>query len=154
MLDRFGLHPNPLLCTAVDYQAPPPTHLIRRPRNVLTDPPDALIEAVESLNEPGRREGNRPVTVSCDILCRDDSFQASSIAHVTRRRHSHVPSGRTRQARTCSSHRLESAVCVIVDLLKSRLRSFMAPLHDGPALVQQNGHAMDEKDLHNGDVQL
>ncbi|GBP00145.1 hypothetical protein EVAR_74421_1 [Eumeta japonica] len=30
----------------------------------------------------------------------------------------------------------------------------MAPLHDGPALVQQNGHAMDEKDLHNGDVQL
>ncbi|GBP24285.1 RNA-directed DNA polymerase from mobile element jockey [Eumeta japonica] len=45
---------------------------------------------------PGRREGNRPVTVSCDILCRDDPFQASSIAHVTRRRHSHVPSGRTR----------------------------------------------------------
>ncbi|GBP13903.1 hypothetical protein EVAR_10472_1 [Eumeta japonica] len=40
--------------------------------------------------------GNRPVTVSCDILCRDDSLQASSIAHVTRRRHSHVPPGRTR----------------------------------------------------------
>ncbi|GBP19752.1 hypothetical protein EVAR_8912_1 [Eumeta japonica] len=32
--------------------------------------------------------------------------------------------------------------------------AIMAPLHDGPALVQQNGHAMDEKDLHNGDVQL
>ncbi|GBP19987.1 RNA-directed DNA polymerase from mobile element jockey [Eumeta japonica] len=45
---------------------------------------------------PSRREGNRPVTVSCDILCRDDFLQASSIAYVTRRRHSHVPSGRTR----------------------------------------------------------
>ncbi|GBP03713.1 hypothetical protein EVAR_73079_1 [Eumeta japonica] len=43
-----------------------------------------------------QEEGNRPVTVSCDILCRDDSLQASSIAHVTRRRHSHVPSGHTR----------------------------------------------------------
>ncbi|GBP70608.1 Probable RNA-directed DNA polymerase from transposon BS [Eumeta japonica] len=43
------------------------------------------------------REGNRPVTVSFDILCRDDFLQASSIAHVTRRRHSHVPSGRTRR---------------------------------------------------------
>ncbi|GBP37481.1 Glycosaminoglycan xylosylkinase homolog [Eumeta japonica] len=48
-------------------------------------------------NTTGRREGNQPVTVSCDILCRDDSLQASSITHVTRRRHSHVPSGRTRR---------------------------------------------------------
>ncbi|GBP30562.1 hypothetical protein EVAR_94743_1 [Eumeta japonica] len=80
------------LRAAVDYQPPHPTHLIRRPRNVLTDPPDALTAAVESLND----EGREPVTVSCDILCRDDFHQASSIAHVTRRRHSHVPSGRTR----------------------------------------------------------
>ncbi|GBP12393.1 RNA-directed DNA polymerase from mobile element jockey [Eumeta japonica] len=36
---------------AVDYQPPHPTHLIRRPRNVLTDPPDALTAAVESLND-------------------------------------------------------------------------------------------------------
>ncbi|GBP77242.1 Transmembrane protein 94 [Eumeta japonica] len=34
---------------------------------------------------PGRRKENRPVTVSRDILCRDDSLQASSIVHVTRR---------------------------------------------------------------------
>ncbi|GBP64154.1 hypothetical protein EVAR_35475_1 [Eumeta japonica] len=34
-----------------DYQPPHPTHLIRRPRNVLTDPPDALTAAVESLND-------------------------------------------------------------------------------------------------------
>ncbi|GBP64413.1 hypothetical protein EVAR_19865_1 [Eumeta japonica] len=33
---------------AVDYQPP---HPIRRPRNVLTDPPDALTAAVESLND-------------------------------------------------------------------------------------------------------
>ncbi|GBP64384.1 Probable RNA-directed DNA polymerase from transposon BS [Eumeta japonica] len=47
-------------------------------------------------SRPGRRNGNRPVTVSGDILCRDDTLQESSIGHVTRRRHSHVPFGRTR----------------------------------------------------------
>ncbi|GBP85639.1 Probable RNA-directed DNA polymerase from transposon X-element [Eumeta japonica] len=39
--DIAGSHPNAL----------PPTHLIRRTRNVLTDPPDALTAAVESLND-------------------------------------------------------------------------------------------------------
>ncbi|GBP78655.1 hypothetical protein EVAR_98583_1 [Eumeta japonica] len=52
--DIAGSHPNALLCAAVDYQPPHPTHLIRRPRNVLTDPPDALTAAVESLNDEGR----------------------------------------------------------------------------------------------------
>ncbi|GBP22447.1 Probable RNA-directed DNA polymerase from transposon BS [Eumeta japonica] len=46
-----GSHPNALFRAAVDYQPPHPTHLIRRPRNVLTDPPDALTAAVESLND-------------------------------------------------------------------------------------------------------
>ncbi|GBP65920.1 Histone deacetylase 8 [Eumeta japonica] len=32
------------------------------------------------LTASGRAEGNRPVTVSCDILCRDDFLQASSSA--------------------------------------------------------------------------
>ncbi|GBP91232.1 Probable RNA-directed DNA polymerase from transposon BS [Eumeta japonica] len=36
---------------AVDYQPPPPTYFIRRPRNVLIDPPDALTAAVDSLND-------------------------------------------------------------------------------------------------------
>ncbi|GBP63799.1 RNA-directed DNA polymerase from mobile element jockey [Eumeta japonica] len=49
--DIAGSHPNALLRAAVDYQPPHPTHLIRRPRNVLTDPPDALTAAVESLND-------------------------------------------------------------------------------------------------------
>ncbi|GBP03898.1 Probable RNA-directed DNA polymerase from transposon X-element [Eumeta japonica] len=40
-----------LLRAAVDYQPPPPTHFIRRPRNVLLDPPDALTAAVDSLND-------------------------------------------------------------------------------------------------------
>ncbi|GBP00167.1 RNA-directed DNA polymerase from mobile element jockey [Eumeta japonica] len=44
----------------------------------------------------GRRNGNRPVTVPGDILCQGDILQVSSIGHVTRRRHSHVPSGRVR----------------------------------------------------------
>ncbi|GBP60105.1 Probable RNA-directed DNA polymerase from transposon BS [Eumeta japonica] len=52
--DIAGSHPNALLRAAVGYQPPPPIHLIRRPRNVLTDPPDALTEAVESLNDEGR----------------------------------------------------------------------------------------------------
>ncbi|GBP40971.1 Probable RNA-directed DNA polymerase from transposon BS [Eumeta japonica] len=46
-----GSHSNALLRRAVDYQPPHPTHLIRRPRNVLTDPPGALTAAVESLND-------------------------------------------------------------------------------------------------------
>ncbi|GBP70085.1 Probable RNA-directed DNA polymerase from transposon BS [Eumeta japonica] len=49
--DIAGSHPNALLRTVVDYQPPSPTHLIHRPRNVLTDPPDALTAAVESLND-------------------------------------------------------------------------------------------------------
>ncbi|GBP11386.1 Probable RNA-directed DNA polymerase from transposon BS [Eumeta japonica] len=46
--DIAGSHPNAFRA-AVDYQPPHPTHL--RPRNVLTDPPDALTAAVESLND-------------------------------------------------------------------------------------------------------
>ncbi|GBP50225.1 RNA-directed DNA polymerase from mobile element jockey [Eumeta japonica] len=49
--DIAGSHPNALLRAAVDYQPPHPTHLIRRPRNVLTDPPDVLTAAVEILND-------------------------------------------------------------------------------------------------------
>ncbi|GBP94505.1 hypothetical protein EVAR_86172_1 [Eumeta japonica] len=49
--DIAGSHPNTLLRAAVDYQPPPPTHFIRRPRNVLIDPPNALTAAVDSLND-------------------------------------------------------------------------------------------------------
>ncbi|GBP98145.1 hypothetical protein EVAR_73014_1 [Eumeta japonica] len=49
--DIAGSHPNALLRAAVDYQPPHPTHLIRRSRNILTDPPDALTAAVEILND-------------------------------------------------------------------------------------------------------
>ncbi|GBP55080.1 hypothetical protein EVAR_46377_1 [Eumeta japonica] len=45
--DIAGSHPNALLRAAVDNQPPPPTHFIRRPRNVLFDPPDALTAAVD-----------------------------------------------------------------------------------------------------------
>ncbi|GBP13527.1 hypothetical protein EVAR_6880_1 [Eumeta japonica] len=100
--DIVGSHPNALFRAAVDYQPPPPT-TIRRPRNVLIDPPDALTAAVDSLNDVNdmtdlERNGKRPVTVSGDILCRDDNFQESSIGYVARRRHSHVPSGRARRS--------------------------------------------------------
>ncbi|GBP12342.1 Probable RNA-directed DNA polymerase from transposon BS [Eumeta japonica] len=53
--DIAGSHSNALLRAAVDYQPPHPTHLIRRPLNVLTDPPDALTAAVESLNDVNDR---------------------------------------------------------------------------------------------------
>ncbi|GBP95273.1 hypothetical protein EVAR_70749_1 [Eumeta japonica] len=49
--DIAGSHPNALFRAAVDYQPPPPTHFLRRPRNVLIDPPDALTAAVDSLND-------------------------------------------------------------------------------------------------------
>ncbi|GBP06017.1 hypothetical protein EVAR_3264_1 [Eumeta japonica] len=42
-------HPNPLLQSAVSYEPPPPHHFIRRPRNVLSDPPDELTAEVERL---------------------------------------------------------------------------------------------------------
>ncbi|GBP20890.1 hypothetical protein EVAR_80709_1 [Eumeta japonica] len=42
--------------------------------------------------------------VSCDILCRDNSLQASSIEHVTRRRHPHVSSGRARRFQPHTTH--------------------------------------------------
>ncbi|GBP06217.1 hypothetical protein EVAR_3573_1 [Eumeta japonica] len=49
--DIAGSHPNALLRAVVDYQPPPPTHFIRRPRNVLIDSPDALTAAVDNLND-------------------------------------------------------------------------------------------------------
>ncbi|GBP16428.1 Probable RNA-directed DNA polymerase from transposon X-element [Eumeta japonica] len=36
-------HPNPLLVPSATYEASPPHHFIRRPRNVLTDPPNASL---------------------------------------------------------------------------------------------------------------
>ncbi|GBP80839.1 hypothetical protein EVAR_99934_1 [Eumeta japonica] len=48
--DIAGSHPNALLRAAVDYEPPHSSHFIRRPRNVLNDPPDALTAAVESLS--------------------------------------------------------------------------------------------------------
>ncbi|GBP37383.1 Probable RNA-directed DNA polymerase from transposon X-element [Eumeta japonica] len=44
-------HSNPLLTAAGSYEAPPPYHFIRRPRNVLTDPPDNFTTEVERLRE-------------------------------------------------------------------------------------------------------
>ncbi|GBP34567.1 Probable RNA-directed DNA polymerase from transposon X-element [Eumeta japonica] len=44
--DIAGSHPNALLHSSVDYEPPHRHHFIRRPRNVLTDPPDALRVAV------------------------------------------------------------------------------------------------------------
>ncbi|GBP13011.1 Probable RNA-directed DNA polymerase from transposon BS [Eumeta japonica] len=49
--DIAGSHPNVLICAMVDYEPPPSTHFIRRPRNVLNDLLDTLTAAVESLNE-------------------------------------------------------------------------------------------------------
>ncbi|GBP23168.1 hypothetical protein EVAR_82331_1 [Eumeta japonica] len=44
-------HLNALLRPAVDCEPPHRHHFIRTPRNVLTDPPDALTAAVDSLME-------------------------------------------------------------------------------------------------------
>ncbi|GBP20027.1 hypothetical protein EVAR_13793_1 [Eumeta japonica] len=44
-------HPNPLSVSAANYEASTPQHILRRPRNVLTDPPDDFTEEVERLIE-------------------------------------------------------------------------------------------------------
>ncbi|GBP65923.1 Probable RNA-directed DNA polymerase from transposon X-element [Eumeta japonica] len=49
--DIASNHPNPLLVEAVTYEPPPPNHFCRRPRNILTDPPDDLTVEVEKLIE-------------------------------------------------------------------------------------------------------
>ncbi|GBP87582.1 Probable RNA-directed DNA polymerase from transposon X-element [Eumeta japonica] len=67
--DIAGSHPNALLRAAVDYQPPPPHPLYPK--------------TTEHRSRPGRRNGNRPVTVPGDILCRGDTLQVSSIGHVT-----------------------------------------------------------------------
>ncbi|GBP13807.1 RNA-directed DNA polymerase from mobile element jockey [Eumeta japonica] len=46
--DIAGSHPNALLRATVNYEPPHFRHFIRRPRNVLNDPPDVLTAAVES----------------------------------------------------------------------------------------------------------
>ncbi|GBP95250.1 hypothetical protein EVAR_67200_1 [Eumeta japonica] len=107
--DSAGSYLNALLRAAVNYEPPHSSHFIRRPQNVFNDPPDVLTAAVESLNEipystrpppaasvPVRSKGNRLMTVSCDIQCRSNSLQASSIVHVTRRRHPRLSTGRVR----------------------------------------------------------
>ncbi|GBP69226.1 Probable RNA-directed DNA polymerase from transposon X-element [Eumeta japonica] len=44
-------HPNALLRSVADYEPDHRRHFIRGPRNVLTDPPNALTAAVDSLIE-------------------------------------------------------------------------------------------------------
>ncbi|GBP16939.1 Attractin-like protein 1 [Eumeta japonica] len=60
----------------------------------------------------GRRKGNRPVTVSGDILWRD--YVASSIVHVTRRRHPRVSPGRARRKSSWYSPFLCSVLIVLL----------------------------------------
>ncbi|GBP39231.1 hypothetical protein EVAR_22635_1 [Eumeta japonica] len=114
--DIAGSHPNALLRAAVDYQPPHPTlsvgHETYLPIHLtLLQRQKALMTSTTRMTD--LEEGNRPVTVSCDILCRDDFHQASSIAHVTRRRHSHVPSGRTRGFQSTLPTRTGARVCRI-----------------------------------------
>ncbi|GBP21611.1 General transcription factor II-I repeat domain-containing protein 2A [Eumeta japonica] len=56
--DTAANHPNPLLQTAVSYEPPPPHHFIRRPRNVLSDPPDEL--TAEGNHAPTAYHADRP----------------------------------------------------------------------------------------------
>ncbi|GBP63362.1 hypothetical protein EVAR_56473_1 [Eumeta japonica] len=49
--DLARSHPNALLRAGVDYEPPPCTHFIHKPRSIFNDPPDALTAAVESLNK-------------------------------------------------------------------------------------------------------
>ncbi|GBP37638.1 hypothetical protein EVAR_34675_1 [Eumeta japonica] len=49
--DIAGSHSNAFFCSAIEYKPPHLHHFIRRPRNVLTDPPDSLTVEVDSLME-------------------------------------------------------------------------------------------------------
>ncbi|GBP17546.1 hypothetical protein EVAR_12257_1 [Eumeta japonica] len=60
------------------------------------------------VNEPplcrAGEKWNRPVMVSSDILCPDDSLQVSSIVHVTRRQQPRVSSDRVRGFQPHTTH--------------------------------------------------
>ncbi|GBP52366.1 hypothetical protein EVAR_37753_1 [Eumeta japonica] len=49
LFDIAANHPNPLLQSAALYEAPPPQHFIRKPRNILSGPPDEFTAEVERL---------------------------------------------------------------------------------------------------------
>ncbi|GBP11871.1 Probable RNA-directed DNA polymerase from transposon BS [Eumeta japonica] len=49
--DMAQNYPSPLIVSAVTYEPPPAHHFLKRPRNVLSDPPDALTSEVEKLAE-------------------------------------------------------------------------------------------------------
>ncbi|GBP93524.1 Probable RNA-directed DNA polymerase from transposon X-element [Eumeta japonica] len=90
--DIAGSHPNALRA-AIDYQPPHPTH-IRRPRNVIDL---SSLTPPASANRLRREQEGREPTRDGFLrhLCRDDSA-VSPLSR--RRRHSHMPSGRTDEA--------------------------------------------------------
>ncbi|GBP46782.1 hypothetical protein EVAR_10750_1 [Eumeta japonica] len=49
--DIASSHPNPLLISTISYEPPPPNRFYRRPRNILSGPPDDLTIEVEKLLE-------------------------------------------------------------------------------------------------------
>ncbi|GBP22157.1 Probable RNA-directed DNA polymerase from transposon X-element [Eumeta japonica] len=59
--DMAQNHPNPLIMSAATYEPPPAHHFLRRPRNILSDPPDALTSEVEKLADIGQ---SRAVSIS------------------------------------------------------------------------------------------
>ncbi|GBP88430.1 hypothetical protein EVAR_67691_1 [Eumeta japonica] len=50
-------HPNPLLSVAASYEAPSSSHFIRRPRNIITNPPDNFTTVFERLREIHKQNG-------------------------------------------------------------------------------------------------
>ncbi|GBP78137.1 hypothetical protein EVAR_59932_1 [Eumeta japonica] len=66
--DISANHLNPLLQSAVSYEALPPHHFIRRPRNFLSDPPDELTSEVERQTsiEMVERHRRHPMTIGRD----------------------------------------------------------------------------------------
>ncbi|GBP57234.1 hypothetical protein EVAR_82946_1 [Eumeta japonica] len=49
--DMAQNHPNPFIVSAASNEPPPAHHFLRRPRNVLSDLPDAFNSEVEKLSE-------------------------------------------------------------------------------------------------------
>ncbi|GBP84376.1 Probable RNA-directed DNA polymerase from transposon X-element [Eumeta japonica] len=49
--DMAQSHPNPLIASVATYKLPPAHHFLRRPRNILSDPSDALTSEVKRFTE-------------------------------------------------------------------------------------------------------
>ncbi|GBP76305.1 hypothetical protein EVAR_28934_1 [Eumeta japonica] len=97
-----------LVPQAVSYEAPPPYHLIRRPRNALTDPLDALTVEIKRLNKINKQ--NLMFSLGTFLVDFSPTLPARTGAWV-RVTHFLPPSGHRREKQCIRRSCTPNAIC-------------------------------------------